>query len=63
MWWITSEKMLLLVAFGLTYRLFTKDQASEGDDVGLMQYAGLLVALPAVAYFAARMFPAVAVTP
>jgi Zn-dependent protease len=63
MWGITSEKMLLLVAFGLTYRLFTKDQASDGDDVGLMQYAGLLVALPAVAYFAARIFPAAALTP
>lgn len=55
LWAITREGMLLLIALGLTYRLFTKDQAEQGDDTGLMQYAGLLAALTAVAVFAERL--------
>lgn len=54
LWAITREGMLLLVALGLGYRLFTKDQAPQGDDTGVMQYAGLLVALTAVAVLAVR---------
>jgi Zn-dependent protease len=55
LWAITSQGMLLLIALGLTYRLFTKDQVQEGDDTGVMQFAGLLVALTAVAVLAARL--------
>jgi len=58
MWAVTSQGMLLLIALGLAYRLLTKDQVQQGDDTGLMQYAGLLVALPAVAVLAARLLPA-----
>lgn len=46
---ITGERMLLLIAAGMVYRLFTRDQAAQGDQVGLMQFAFLLVALPAIA--------------
>jgi Zn-dependent protease len=53
LWAITRQGMLLLIAFGLTYRLFTKDQIEQGDDTGVMQYAGLLVALTTVAVLAA----------
>jgi Zn-dependent protease len=56
LWAITRESMLLLISLGLTYRLFTKDQAEQGDDTGVMQYAGLLVALTAVAVLAARRY-------
>lgn len=52
MWAITSQPMLFLIAAGLAFRMFTKDAPAEGDHTGLMQYAGLLVALPAVAVFA-----------
>jgi Zn-dependent protease len=58
LWAITRQGMLLLIALGLTYRLFTKDQVRQGDDTGVMQYAGLLVALSAVAVLAARLLPA-----
>jgi hypothetical protein len=37
--------MLLLVALVAVYRLFTKDSAPEPDQTGLLQFAGLLVAL------------------
>ena len=56
---ITGQRMLLLVAAGLVYRLFTKDQASEPDQTGLMQFAFLLVALPGLALLASRAFPMV----
>jgi Zn-dependent protease len=49
---IARERMLLLVAAGLAYRLFTKDQAAEPDQIGLMQFAFLLVALPGLALLA-----------
>ena len=53
LWAITRQGMLLLDRLGLTYRLFTKDQIEQGDDTGVMQYAGLLVALTTVAVLAA----------
>ena len=34
LWAITRQGMLLLISIGLTYRLFTKDQAEQGDDTG-----------------------------
>ncbi len=45
------QPMLLLIAAGATWRLFTNDAAGEDDSVCLMQYAGLLVALSAVLVF------------
>lgn len=47
------QGMLLLIAVGATYRLLKKDAAVEPDQVCLMQYAGLLVALSAVLVFTA----------
>jgi Zn-dependent protease len=55
LWAITRQGMLLLISVGLIYRLFTKDQAEQADDTGVMQYAGLLVALTAVAVVAERL--------
>jgi len=54
-WALSSLQMLFLVAIGLVYRLFTKDAASEPDSVGLIQFAGLLVALTTVAVLAQRI--------
>ena len=44
---ITRERMLLFVAAGMVYRLFTKDQGSGTDQRGLFEFAVLLIALPA----------------
>ena len=55
---ITHQGMLLLVAAGLVYRQFTKDQAVVPDQIGLMQFASLLVALPGLAVLAQRAAPA-----
>ena len=52
LWLATSVPMLLLIAAVTAYRMFTKDWADEPDQQGLMQFAGLLVALTAVAVFA-----------
>ena len=52
LWLITSVPMLLLIAGATAYRMFTKDWAEEPDQTGLMQFAGLLVMLAAVAVFA-----------
>jgi len=49
LWLASSESMLLLIALGAGYRLFTKDVAKEPDHVGFAQFAGLLVVLTAVA--------------
>jgi Zn-dependent protease len=55
LWWITSESMLLLIAVGATYRLFTKDAAPEPDQKGLFQFLGLLAALTSVVMLAQRV--------
>jgi hypothetical protein len=47
------------VGAGLIYRLFTKDQAEQPDQTGLMQFAFLLVVLPGLALLASRTFPGV----
>jgi Zn-dependent protease len=47
-WAVTHQPMLFLIAIGLAYRLFTKDAPAEGDNTGLLEYAGLLVALSTV---------------
>ena len=49
LWAITSSPMLLLIAAGCAYRLFTRDWQTEPDREGLMQFVGLLVALAAIA--------------
>lgn len=45
MWAVTQETMLLLIALGAGYRLFSKDYPAEGDNVTLTQYVGLIVLL------------------
>lgn len=45
MWAITEETMLLLIAAGALYRLFSKDYPAEDDNGVLTQYIGLIVLL------------------
>jgi Zn-dependent protease len=45
MWAITEETMLLFVAMGATYRMFSRDYAEEPDNGALTQYVGLVVLL------------------
>ncbi len=45
MWVLTQETMLLIIAVGAIYRLFTKDVPPEDDNGVLVQYAGLIVLL------------------
>ncbi len=45
MWAITEDTMLLLVALGALYRVFSKDYPEEPDRGVLLQYCGLIVAL------------------
>jgi len=45
--------MLVLIAAGCAYRLFTRDWQSEPDGEGLMQFVGLLVAFSAIAALSA----------
>jgi Zn-dependent protease len=54
LWIFTREPMLLLIAIGGIYRLFTKDAAEEPDQVGMAQFIGLLIALSVVAMLAQR---------
>ena len=53
LWAVTSSPMLLLIAAGCGYRLFTRDWQQEPDREGLMQFVGLLVALATVATLSA----------
>jgi Zn-dependent protease len=45
MWAMTQEMMLLFIALGAGYRLFSKDYAVEDDNGALTQYIGLIVLL------------------
>jgi Zn-dependent protease len=45
MWVVTQETMLLLIAIGAGYRLFSKDYPDQGDNMTLTQYVGLIVLL------------------
>jgi len=45
MWALTEEVMLLFIALGITYRLFSRDYAEEADNGALTQYLGLIVLL------------------
>jgi len=53
LWMVTAVPMLLLIAAGCTYRMFTKDWQTEPDREGLMQFVGLLVAFAAIAALSA----------
>jgi len=48
LWMLTSESMLLLIALGAVYRLFSKDWPDEPDNTALLQFVGLLASLSAV---------------
>jgi Zn-dependent protease len=48
LWLVASNPMLLLVALGCAYRMFTRDWQAQPDNRGLAQFLGLLVALSAV---------------
>ena len=52
---ITSQPMVFLIAAAGAFRLFTKDAPAEGDSTGLMQFAGILVGLSAIAVLAQRV--------
>lgn len=45
MWALTEQTMLLLIALGAGYRLFSRDYPQEGDNGALTQYVGLVVLL------------------
>ncbi|MBZ5607851.1 MAG: site-2 protease family protein [Acidobacteriia bacterium] len=45
MWVMTQETMLLLIAAGALYRLFSRDYPAEDDNGALTQYIGLIVLL------------------
>jgi Zn-dependent protease len=45
MWALTQEGMLLFIALGAGYRLFTRDYPAEEDNGALTQYIGLIVLL------------------
>ena len=45
MWAVTHQTILLLIALGAGYRLFSRDYPAEDDNMVLMQYVGLIVLL------------------
>ncbi len=45
MWMMTQQTMLLLIAAGALYRLFSRDYPGEDDNMVLTQYIGLIVLL------------------
>ncbi len=45
MWALTHQTILLLIALGAGYRLFSRDYPTDDDNVVLTQYAGLIVLL------------------
>jgi len=44
-WAVTHQTILLLIALGAGYRLFSRDYPAEDDNIILMQYVGLIVLL------------------
>jgi hypothetical protein len=48
LWLLCSNPMLLLIAAGSVYRLFTADWQQEPDHTGVMQFVGLLIAFTTV---------------
>ena len=57
MWAITQEMMLLFIALGAGYRLFSKDYATEDDNGALTQYIGLIVLLSLLVLMTSRAVP------
>jgi len=55
LWLATSEPMLLLIALGAAFRMFTKDASTDADVTGLMQFLLLLGALSALSVIAKRI--------
>jgi Zn-dependent protease len=46
LWYFTKEGLLILIGLLMVFRAFTKrDEPTEVDWIGFMQFAGLLVAL------------------
>ena len=45
MWALTHQTILLLIALGAGYRLFSRDYPAEDDTIVLTQYVGLIVLL------------------
>jgi Zn-dependent protease len=45
MWAFTHQTILLLIALGAGYRLFSRDYPADDDNAVLVQYAGLIVLL------------------
>jgi Zn-dependent protease len=45
MWAFTHQTILLLIALGAGYRLFSRDYPADNDNAVLVQYAGLIVLL------------------
>ncbi|HLK18191.1 MAG TPA: site-2 protease family protein [Bryobacteraceae bacterium] len=58
MWVVTQETMLLFIALGAGYRLFSKDYPAEGDNMTLMQYVGLIVLLSMLVLMNSQGIPA-----
>ncbi len=54
LWAVTQQGMLLLIAVGAIYRMFTKDAAPQPDQTGLLQFLGLLTALTCIAMLAEK---------
>jgi Zn-dependent protease len=48
LWMLTSDTILMIIALGAGYRLFTKDAPEQPDNIALMQFVGLLASLSVV---------------
>jgi len=54
-WAFTHQTILLLIALGAGYRLFSRDYPAEEDNIVLTQYIGLIVLLALLASMTARI--------
>lgn len=54
LWLVSWNPMLLLIAAGCGYRMFTREWQTESDNQGLVQFLGLLAALTVVVMVSAR---------
>ena len=50
---LVAPLLLLIIALGAIYRLFSKDYAEEADNGALTQYVGLVVVLSVLAWLCA----------
>lgn len=58
MWALTEESMLLFIALGVGYRMFSRDYAEEPDNGALTLYIGLIVLLGLLVLLSKRSFAA-----